>query len=142
MRLPPSMVRERLEQVGRGAVIRVNWDELDDPRLKSRDKLLVLLNAAWPEAEILFAFATSRAEGFVPGKASDFLWISSGSYPFFPKETLINLRRVYVASFDRMCARPGLSVAGRLSTEHLARIDEIVSASRLIEARIKLRVVP
>jgi hypothetical protein len=98
MKLDPSLVKARLEELHRGAVLRVTLTRavLDDPKTAQKEKFFVLLNKNWPEDELLFALTTSKIDRYLWSRFQDeFLWVQAPRYSFWPVDTVVSLREIH-----------------------------------------------
>jgi hypothetical protein len=130
--------------LARGCVVRLLLDRriLLDPEIGTRYKFAVVLNIDCSEAEIFFALTTSSSDHFEPTEG---LRIQQEDYPFFPKETFLNLRQIFnkpLIDLRRLLDEGRLSVEGSLSEEHLREVDMKLRMSALVAGRLKERVLP
>jgi len=128
----------------RGVVVRFNM-ECDDPNRPRRYKYGVVLNSDCSEPEALLAISTSRIDKFASGRSDrDILRLPEGTYPWTTEDTVVDLRELRAEKVDDLkllCERQEMRFEGPLKAEHIAELNEKLRASRLLEIRLKKRVV-
>jgi hypothetical protein len=143
--LPRELKRQHLlNHLGRqGTVFRFRCEDLNDPLLEYRYKFAAVVSLAVDGDEVLYSLTTSKIDPFahLPWSAQ-VLRVPAGSYAFFPKETIIDLRSVKVARMERLLELPTPSefeIVGELSTADRAAAVEIIRNSPTVERRFKKR---
>lgn len=104
------------------------------------------MNAAFDGTDLFYAFTTSSLQFYSNGlHDADIVRIPLNSYPFFPKETVINLREILQVTQARLEARYSngeLRFEGELSSPHISEVDRKIRTSRLLSPRMKNRILP
>ena len=101
-------------------------------------KFGVLLNANWPD-RVLLAISTSQLEFYDRVNVeADIIRIAAGTYRFFPKDTVINLREI--VELPRTEIIESFTCEGRLDEADMSKIDSKIAASRLLSRSMKRRV--
>lgn len=140
----PSLLRD---QVKRGTVLRATLDQsqLDDPTLSSRSKFLIVLAVEPPDSDLLCVLTTSNLSHFASGRwEQEIVRIHRGESPIFPKETVVNCREIHLlpmASVERLASARHAVIVGELEGRLMDRINQTLAGSRLIDPRMKKRVV-
>ncbi len=128
----------------RGVVVRFNM-ECDDPNREKRFKFGIVLNRDCSEPDVLLAIATSNTDKFASGRFdSDILRVPKGSYGWTTEDTVVDLRVVRSEKLDDLkllCERQEMRFEDLLSAADAAQLDQKLRASRLLEIRLKKRVV-
>lgn len=128
----------------RGCVLRFNM-KCDDPDRVQRFKFGIVLNKDWSEPEVLLAITTTKIEWFSSGHFDrDIVRLHPGIYPWVTSETVVDLRSIrseLVDDLKTLCERQDMSFEQELGEPTIAELDEKLRASRLIELRIKKRII-
>ena len=103
-----------------------------------KGKFFILLNATWPDHEVHSVLCTSQLDFFADGQLdSQILRIPAGVYPFFPKDTIVDFRRLWSVALTTLCAAQGFSVKGELSAADLKECDHRVRCALQLTGRQK-----
>lgn len=146
--LPEELKRQRLrEQLGKqGTVLRFKCADLDDQARDYRHKFAVVVSLGLDGDELLYSLTTSKTAPFARAPfAAQVLQVRAGSYQFFPKDTVVDLRSVKVARIERLLklvTPQDLEVVGELTPEDRAAAVEIIRNSPTVERRWKKRCCP
>lgn len=139
MQIPPENLDKFFERYfTRGSVLAT---EMRFHSGVSKTKYLILLNHDPSESETLFFLTTSQVDFYKKHPSfKDHIIITPGRFPFFSLETVINCNGVHSIARQELKSRyreRKLNIVGALSADIMARIDQIVAASRNISPRHK-----
>src|SRR5688572_3976056 len=107
--LPEELKRQRLQELlGRqGTVFRFRCDDLNDPTVEYRYKFAVVVSLELDGDELLYSLTTSKTGPFErPPWSAQVLRFPAGSYVFFDKDTILDLRSVKVAHVETLLELP------------------------------------
>ena len=128
----------------RGAVVRFNM-EGDDPHRPNRFKYGVVLNLDSSEDEALLALATSRIDRFASSRFDpDVLRLPANRYDWTTQDTIVDLRSIrieIVSDLKSLCENGEMRFEDPLNAADIADLDRKLRASRLLQLRLKKRVV-
>ena len=147
---PAQAGDEFLARVHRGAVLRLTLDAstLNDPDIDKRSKYAIVLSALLPDEHVWFALCTSKTDYFDknPQLRNDVLRWVPGEYGWCRATvTVVDCTTVYslpTAKLRQLFDAGQLAFAGDIRPAHLARIDAITKASRLLSPDQKRWIVP
>ncbi|HXH95429.1 MAG TPA: hypothetical protein VNN25_27885 [Thermoanaerobaculia bacterium] len=111
------------------------WGDNEPPR----SKLCLVFNAdPVQEGDVHYFLATSKVDRYreSPSILSDVLILPPASYPFFPRETLIDFRRLCVVSIEKLVTKR-LTLRGVLSDEDIRRCEDVAAKARILDNRHK-----
>ncbi|MGH9315517.1 MAG: hypothetical protein ACRD1P_00175 [Thermoanaerobaculia bacterium] len=144
--LPESeKLRYLRKALTRGTVFWFKSSLLDDGEHTVKEKFAVVVCSEVENDEILFVYATSRVEKYQSTPfVSETVPLPVGSYPFFKKETLLNVRDLKAIPLVALAKLlPGaFEVKGSLSAEDVKRLDKTIMAARSIVWQQKVRCLP
>lgn len=92
-------------------------------------KFGVILNGTWPPPDdvVLFVVTTSQLDFFANGRLdTQILRIPGGKYAWFPKDTIVDFRRVWPVSLLKLVNAEGFATKGDLDAADRAACDQRV----------------
>ena len=145
-KIEPALLEQYWNQkYKRGAVIRFLM-QCDDPGRDTRYKFGLVLNKDLSDSDALLALGTSNIERYSDARfEADIVRISSGAYPWVTVPTIFNLRQlkqVSILDLKVLLSEQKLEFQDEFSNQDLTILDAKIRASRIIELRIKRRVLP
>jgi hypothetical protein len=133
----------------RGLVLRLTLDSsvLDDPELTTREKFVVVLNHLCPDDPMYFVMATSKLNRFktVIHLANEIVTLDPARYVFLNRPTALDftsVKRMTLGDISALHAKGQAHIVGQLTSDDLARCDEVIRRSRFIEPRILPLILP
>ncbi len=140
MEIPPDTSHRIFEkEFKRGAVLSTIMRFREG---SSKKKYLIVLNNQPADSETLLFMTTSKTDFFQKHPyISDHIKIEANALPIFPLLTIIDCRQVYYirkAELKTKFQNGILSFEGVLSTQIMAKIDQVVAESRLISPRDRI----
>lgn len=112
----------------------------------SKNKYIVILNKSTQDEQAIFFVTTSQLDFYDkhPHFNTDIIRIKPGEMEFFPKETVINCRKLEKSPREQLKKRYAsgmLKFVGILPEDTLKQIDEIVRNSRFISLSDKQSII-
>jgi hypothetical protein len=131
-----------LQHFRRGGILRFEMP-CDDPNRQVRNKFGVILNKDHGESCAFLAITTSKTSYFSSAFVeNDIVRLRGGSYPCFPLDTIVSLRKIEqygVAWLKGLCSLRKATFQGKLSSADMTEIDQKLANSNLIEGNVLVR---
>ncbi|MBU6231753.1 MAG: hypothetical protein KGI45_02930 [Patescibacteria group bacterium] len=144
VQLPPELSEEHVRtQFKKGDILR--WESYPG-KIEVKDRFFVLLTSCSESDDVLAVTATKKVSLYMDAdgkrKFRDFLFVPAGDSQCFEKDTVIDLNwieKFTIAEIIKLLGA-GIRRVGSLSAEQLIKLDERVSASKLIAEDIKTKI--
>jgi hypothetical protein len=145
MRIDPAVIDSYFaNKLKRGAVLRFLM-QCDDPQRDERYKFGIYLNVDPYEPDAFLALTTSKTEKYDSGRfENDIVRLPEGVYPCFDRPTIVVLREIRIEPVSLLKEQVGqqcMTFEIHFDEAAMTEIDAKIRNSRLIEGRMKRRIV-